>query len=62
MSKFTQDENTNLADLKRLIIQEMGEDEFYYLFNKKTSMLMSTLDDEYERLKIRQNLEYYSKE
>ncbi|CDW80594.1 UNKNOWN [Stylonychia lemnae] len=56
------DENPNIADLKRYIIQEMGEDEFNSLVKKKTERLQNQLEDEFERMKIKQNLEYYSKE
>lgn len=33
------DENENLYDLKRLLIQEKGEEEYYFLYNEKSGTL-----------------------
>ena len=47
-------------DVKRLIIQEKGEDDYQYIFDKKEKQLTEVLEDEYTREELTSNLEHYS--
>ena len=49
-------------DVKRLIIQERGEDEYYYLHKIKAGKIKELLEDEFTRRELSANLEYYNKQ
>lgn len=46
-------------DLKRLLIQERGEEEYDFLYNRKKRQLQDTLDDEHSRYEITLNMEHF---
>ena len=47
-------------DVKRLIIQEKGEDDYQFIFERKQQQLIGVLEDEYTREELTSNLEHYS--
>lgn len=38
-----------MADLKRIMIQERGEDEYYYVYNKKYKAISEVIEDDFLR-------------
>lgn len=58
------EENLYLYDIKRLLIQERGEEEYEYLFSRKSKQLQDNLNDEHIRYELALNMEssYCSKE
>ncbi len=53
-------ENEIYYDIKRLIIQERGEDEYQYIYKNKSSRLQEQIDDEFTRMEIRMNMDHYN--
>lgn len=52
----------NLFDLKRLLIQEKGEEDYYHIYNRKIDQLKTYLKDEDARLELKMSLEFYTKD
>lgn len=46
-------------DVKRLLIQERGEDEYYFLYERKHKQLQDKLDDEITRKDLNDNLGHF---
>ena len=59
LSDLAVDKEHNYYDIKRLLIQERGEEEYYFLNSRKSKNLQEMIDDEYTRLDLTLTYEYF---
>lgn len=49
----------NYQDIKRLLIQERGEEEYFFLNSRKSKQLQEMIDDEFTRQELTQTYEHF---
>jgi hypothetical protein len=63
LKEFDDDESKNtFANLKKMIIQEKGEEDYRYLHNKKKKMLDDLIEDRIIKENLIYKLDYYNNE
>lgn len=64
LEKFdlSEQEKLNLADVKRLLIQERGEEEYYYLYKKKIKGIQDLIEDNFTRQDLVTSLSFFNNE
>lgn len=53
-------ENYPFANLKKIIIQERGEEEYNYIYNNKKRYLDSLIEDRVLKEQLQMKLDYYT--
>jgi hypothetical protein len=52
-------QQNNYYDVKRLLIQEKGEEEYYFVFERLQKKLQEKIEDEITRQEVTQNYEHF---
>ena len=62
LKETEEEESTNypFANLKKIIIQERGEEEYNYIYNNKKRYLDSLIEDRVLKEQLQMKLDYYT--